>query len=137
MNQAGHVVSGAAAVPQRHVQRVQRQIGLHRPSRSPAHDHPGEHVDRERDVDKPGEGRYVGEVDHPQLVRPGRGEVALDQVRRASSSLVRDRGPHPTSAPNPLHTSGFHQPFNRAAGNRRTLDGDALTPQLVVDLPGP
>jgi len=55
----------------------------------------------------------------------GRGEVALDQVRRASSSLVGDRGPHPTSAPNPLHTAVF---INRSIVQRATGEPSTVTP---------
>src|SRR5665647_2663550 len=137
VDQPAHVVPGAAAVPQRHVQGVQRQVGLHGPRGPPPDDHPGEHVDRERDVDEPRPGRDVGEVDHPQLVRGGRCELASDQVSGPDSSRVGDGGADPAAAAHPDQAMGAHQPFDRAPGHRGPVDQHTLAAQLVVDLPGP
>ena len=38
--------------------------------------------------------RYVGQVDHPQLVGPGRSEVPVNQVRRPLGLLVGAGGDH-------------------------------------------
>ena len=54
----------------------------------PADDRPGVHVDDERDVDDPAPGGDIGEVGHPDGVRPGGGEVPLEPVSRR----VRGRG---------------------------------------------
>ena len=46
-----------------------------------------EHVDHERDVDEAGPCRDVREVRHPQLIRAGRDELALDEVQRTLRDL--------------------------------------------------
>ena len=67
-------------VPQRHLQRVQRQVGTQVSRGLPADDHPREHVQHERDIDETLPGRHIGYVGQPQLVRPIRGEVPFHQV---------------------------------------------------------
>src|SRR5690606_1788465 len=56
-----------ADVPQaqRHLQRVQRQVGAHVVGQPPPHDDPGVAVDHERGVHLPGPGRHLGEVGYP------------------------------------------------------------------------
>ena len=81
VDQAGQVADTfAAAVPDRHLQGVQDQVGGHLGACPPPDDAAGEHVEDERHEDGPGEGRDVGEVRDPQLVGCGRGEVPLDPV---------------------------------------------------------
>jgi hypothetical protein len=59
MDQPVDRVTVTTAVPQRHVERVERQVGRHRLRCAPPDDHPGEHIDRECDVDEPGERRHI------------------------------------------------------------------------------
>ncbi len=86
--------------------------GRHRASVTPADDPPRAGIDDERDIDRPGPGRDVGEIGNPQPVRPGRGELPADQAavrapRRRSGSCGpsgrggRRAGPAPTSAAPP------------------------------------
>ena len=65
MDQAGEVVAGSAASPQPHVEGVQGQVGAQAGRHLPAHDHPGEHIQHERDVGPAGVGADVGEIGHP------------------------------------------------------------------------
>ena len=69
----------------------------------PADDAAREDVDDERHVDEPRPGRHVGQVRHPQLVRPRRRELALHADRPAgrrglAGIVVRQRRPRTTPA---------------------------------------
>ena len=50
---------------------------------------PGVHVDDQGEVGEPGPGAHVGQVAHPQLVRPGGAELPLHQVRRPGRDARR------------------------------------------------
>jgi hypothetical protein len=106
MHQAGQVVHAlTAAGPDRHLEGVQDQIGAHRGVRAPAEDAAGMSVDDERHVHGAGPGSHVGEVGHPQPVRPVGGEPPVDQIRRSGGARIRDRGARrrPRRAPcNPM-----------------------------------
>lgn len=72
MDQAGDVLTSPLPGPQPHVEGIERQIGAQRRGHLPAHDHPAEDVEDERDVGPPGMGPDVGQVGDPQLVWAGR-----------------------------------------------------------------
>ena len=88
----------------------------------------------ERDVDEPGPGRDVGEVDHPQLVRAG---CALNWRstrscgRATAGSAVVVRGLARPDAPRPARAARI----SRSTVQRATVD--ALTAQLLPHLAGP
>lgn len=84
--QPAHVLVGPGAVPDPHLQGVQREVGTQGLRQLPADHFAGEHVDDVRRIRPAGERPAVGDVSDPQLVRDGRGEVALHQVRRVSGS---------------------------------------------------
>ena len=93
--------------PQRLRQRVQDQFGVHRARHAPADDAAGEDIDHEGRVDEAGPGRRIGEVGHPQLIRPAGLELPVDAIqrpgprcRRRSWSGTCGRGP-PRAAPAP------------------------------------
>ena len=99
------------------------------PRHPPADDAPGEGVDDEGDVDEAGPGRDVGEVRHPQDVRPRRLELPVDPIERTRGRRIADRGPHPLAAHDALQAHLPHQPRDRAAGDR-----DPLAAELPPDL---
>jgi hypothetical protein len=68
----------APPLPQRHVQRIKRELGMERAGDLPAHHGAGEHIDDEGDVDPAAVGLHIGEVGDPQLVGGRRLELALD-----------------------------------------------------------
>ena len=137
MDQVFDVVSQSFSVPQRHLQRIQRQVRLHRPGRPPTDDHPGEHIDHERHIDEPGQRGDVREIDHPQLVRGVRDELAVHQVRRPLSGRVRDRGADPPVPAHSAQAGVVHDPLNGAPSHRSALDEHLFAAQLVVDLQHP
>ena len=124
-----HAAAGAG--PDRHLQRVEDQLGAHAAGGAPAQDPPAEGVDDERHVDEPGPGGHVAEVGHPQCVRPAGVEVALDQICRPDSCRVRLGGAHRAAAVGTAQPEHLHQPLHGAAGHR-----DAFPVQRQPHLPG-
>jgi hypothetical protein len=61
-------------------------------------------------------GGHVGEVGHPQLVRPAGREVPLDQVDRSRRGHIRCGRPASFPAANTFQAQLTHQPLDRAAG---------------------
>jgi hypothetical protein len=69
-----------------HVQRVEDefspQLGGHRPA-----DHPATpRIEDDGQIEEAGPCRDVGDVDHPELVGPGGGKVAADQIGRGGTA---------------------------------------------------
>ena len=90
-------------------------------SDAPADNPPGEGVDHERDVDKAGPGREIGEVRHPQRIRPISPELAVDAVERARRRLVADCRADRLAPNDALQPHRLHQPRHRAAGDVEPL----------------
>jgi len=103
------------------LQCVEHEARVRRPADAPADDAPGVGVDHEGHVDEPGPGGHVGEVRHPQHVRPRRPELPIDAIERADGCLVSDRCAHPLAADHPLQTHFLHQPGDRASGHLEAL----------------
>jgi hypothetical protein len=66
VRQTGDVAAGPLPVPQAHVEGIECQIGPQRCRHLPAHDHPAEDIQDERDIRPPGMRSDVGQV----LCRP-------------------------------------------------------------------
>ena len=135
MHQAGQVAGAfAAAGPDGLLQAVQDQRGRHRGGGAPAQDPAGEHAGHERHVDHPRPGRAVGEVGHPQLVRPGRGEMPVHQVSGPGRGRVRPGGPRrPGAAGQAGDAHLAHQPLDGAPGHVMALRPQ---PHLAGTQPG-
>ncbi len=84
---------GRATPRDRHVERVEDELGPQVAGHRPAHDRPGERVDHDRDVEEARPGRDVGDVGDPQLVRAARAERSVDEVRCRRRAAVADRRP--------------------------------------------
>jgi len=84
-----------SALPKRHVQGIEHQLGGEAGRHRPADDPTAEGVEHHRQVKKAGPGRDVGQVGHPQGIRPIGAEVAVDQIRRLAAviSSCRDHAP--------------------------------------------
>ena len=121
----------AVSSPQRHLQRIEGQLGRHRRRGAPADDAAGEHIGDERRERHPGPGRHVGEVDDPQLVRSRCSELALHQIRGTRRRVVGTGGAERLVAASANEPFTAHQSFDPAASN---LDIVAL--QLPPHLPG-
>ena len=131
MDQAGDIVAGPLSGPQPHVEGIQGKVGAQRRGHLPAHDHPAEDVEDERDVGPAGVGADVGQVRDPQLVRPGRGELPLHQVfGPLGLCAITDRGPAGLLPWDPAQPLLPHEAFYGAAG-----DLHAFAVELGMDLP--
>jgi hypothetical protein len=80
------------AVPDRHLERVERKFGAQRVRYSPTNDAPGEHVSDERRVREPRPSGDVSDVRDPQLVRCCRCELAIHEIRRPALDVGSHRG---------------------------------------------
>ena len=72
----------AAPVVNRLLERVEHEVGRQRRRDAPADDAAGEDVNHERDVDEAPPRCDVREIRHPELVRPRRGEIPIDEIER-------------------------------------------------------
>src|SRR5207248_9203674 len=88
----------AAAVVDRLLERVEHEIGRQGRGDAPAGDASSKDVDHEGDVREAAPRRHVGEVGHPELIRPRRREVPIDQVAWTIDVRAGLRGRGPRSA---------------------------------------
>ena len=128
------------ALPGRHVQRVQDELGAqvrgHRPTNHP----PAPGIDDHSEVQEPRPGWDVGDVGHPQLVWSVRAEVALDQIRRGTGVLVAPgrlwTAPPPAGSPDPgpLHEPAHPLLTDPLAGflEIRVDAGPAIDPSVLT-----
>lgn len=134
-------IGGLACVftcPQRHLQRVERELGGHPCRATPPDDPPGVHIGDERGEHRPGPDRHVGQVHDPELVGPRRGEVPVDQVRGPPGLLVGPGGDRGLTAAHAAQPELAHQSLHGAARDRpAALAGDTVAAQLVPHLAGP
>src|SRR5438093_7015966 len=109
-------VGAGAAQPERHLERVEHEVGAHVRRELPADDHPTVGGDHEREVDEPLPAAQVAQVGDPELVRTRGAEVALDEVGPPQRLRIGLRGPPRLATP--LRTDdpvGAHQPLHPAA----------------------
>lgn len=109
MHQAA-VEFGLAGI-QRLLQRVEHEVRPHRTADPPADDVAREHVHDEGDIDEALPGRDIGEVRHPQRVRPLGAELPVHPVQRARRLGIGHGGAHRLAASRPAqpglpHSSG-------------------------------
>ena len=80
------------ALRDRHVQRLDDDVGLEAGGHRPADDATAPDIEHDGEVEEAGPGRHVGDVRDPELVRARGGEVALDQVvGRATCGIANRR----------------------------------------------
>jgi hypothetical protein len=73
------------------LERIEHEVGRQRRGDPPAHDAPREDIDHERHVNEGAPPGDVGEVRHPELIGPRRGELAINEIdscRNRSRSCV-------------------------------------------------
>ena len=118
VREPGDGLACVIAGPDAHLERVQREVRPQRLRQLPADHAAGEHVDDERGIHPAGEGAAVGDVRDPQLVRSGRGELPLHQIRVSRGRRIRPGRLHPFRAPCALDPCHLHQPRGLVAADR-------------------
>jgi hypothetical protein len=73
-----------------HLEGLDHQFGPHVVGHGPAHDPSAVGVDHDGQIEPALPGAVLGDVSDPQSVRPVRGEVTLDKVRRGCGLGVPD-----------------------------------------------
>ena len=82
-------VGAAAALTERHFERVEDEGGAHVRGELPADDLAAAGVDHEREEDEPFPTAQVRQIGDPELVRASRREVALDEIGPPTCLRVR------------------------------------------------
>ena len=106
-----HDAATGTPVPDRHVERVEHDLGRETLGHGPAHDAPAEDVEHDRDVEEAGPRVHVRDVGDPRLVGRGGSEVARHQVggwshARRSLRGHREAAPVHASEPALAHEAG-------------------------------
>jgi hypothetical protein len=132
MNKPVEVSADVFTVPDRHFQRVEREVCSKRTRGLPAHNQPGVHVDDERDIYPTRMGFHLGQISDPQPVRGWCSELAINQIRRTHQKLIGCCGDFERSTPpNPRYAQVTHQTRHGA-----TSHTDVLSVELRPDLRG-
>lgn len=117
-----------AALGQRHLQSIQHQFRAQVQGHGPADDPSRPGVQDHGQKQEAGVGGDEGDVAHPQLVRAGGGEVAINQVGGRRGRRVFGGGLEPPTPRNTLDTCLLHEP-----GDTLLAHTDALLAQVMQD----
>jgi len=133
-------IGAGPALSERHPEGVEDEVGAHVIGELPADDRAAVGVDHEREIDDAFPAAQVGEVREPRFVRAGRGEVALDEIRRPPGRRVGAGRPPRQAAPfGSLYAVTAHQPLHPAAacvltGTQQSLPHPPRAVREVVPL---
>jgi len=133
MHEAG---PGAPAV-QRHLQRVDDDLGAHVVGHRPPHDPAREGVLDGGEVEPPLPGPQVGEVGDPEHVGAVGAKAALDEVVRDADAGHADRGAAALAGDQPRDLGVAHEALDALARHHDPLSQTqfGLHPPRPVDLP--
>jgi integrase/quercetin dioxygenase-like cupin family protein len=120
-----------AALMQRLLERVEHELRAHGVGHFPAHDPTRKNIDDERGVDEAVGGADVREVRDPELIRSGRREVAIDQIRHDRCVVGPRRDDVPATPDRAPQAERDHEPLDRTA-----RDGNLLATELSPDFLG-
>lgn len=117
------------ALVDRLLESIQREVRGERRRCTPTDDSTREDVDDEGNVDESSRGRDIGQIRDPEVIRPRRYEVSLDEIQTTSVTVFHDRRTTTTSTSDALKAEAAHEPLYGAA-----CHVDALLPKLIPDL---
>src|SRR6266536_3090562 len=121
---------GRLASADRHLERVDDELGLHVGAHRPADDLAAEAVDHRGEVERALPGRDVLDVGGPQPVRPRRVEVALDEIVGDPYAGDAEGGAELAPLHVSRHPGGSHQSLDPLAAQP-----DPLIAEVEVDPP--
>src|SRR2546425_253628 len=120
---------GRAALRDGHVERGQDELGAKMGFHRPADDAATPRVEHDGEIQEAGPRRDVRDVRHPQPVRTGRRELAVDEIRGRPRRLVAHRRVERSPPTHALHAGGPHEPGDALAADlkaaRREFSVDA------------
>ena len=105
----------------RHVERVENQLGSQMVSHRPADNPTAVRVEYYGKVQEAGPRRNVGDIGDPELVRPLGAKVPVDEIGRRSRIAVSDGGSRPSASANPANAALSHQSSDALARHVNTL----------------
>jgi hypothetical protein len=109
------------ALRERHVQGIEHELSPQVRCHRPADDAAAPRVENDGEVQEAGPGRDVRDVGDPELIGSGRGEVALDEVRRGPRVLRADRRARPLAATHADQAGCTHQARDPLAAHVHAL----------------
>jgi hypothetical protein len=116
------------------LERIEHEVGRERRGDPPADNAPREDIDHERHIDEAAPRGDVVEVRHPELVRPRRGELAIDEIGRPHGRRVGLGrglpGATPHDAPQPQLA---HQALDRSGSLRSSRAIGTAEPTWPVE----
>jgi hypothetical protein len=118
---------GRPPLRERHVERGQDELRAQMRGHGPADDAAAPRIEHDGEIQEAGPRGDVGDVRDPQPIGPGRGELAIDEVRRRARRLIPHRRTDRPAADS-LETHGPHQ-----AGDALAADVEALSGELGLD----
>ena len=104
----------------RHVQSAEHQLGGKCRRHRPADDAAAIRIEHDGEIEKAGPRRYISNIRHPQPIRRFCRELALDQVRCLTATILDRGGDEPASA-HTGETGLRHQSRHPLASNMTTL----------------
>src|SRR5262245_19101410 len=123
---------GPAALIYGLLKRVEDEVGDQGRGNAPPDDTSGKDVNHKRDVREAAPRRDVGEIRDPELIRPTRGEVSINQVTRAIRVRPRLRGGRPCPAAHRARQTHLaHQAPDPAPRGSQILAAHLLRPSAA------
>src|SRR5512146_2164049 len=95
-----------------HVERIQNKLGTQMIGHCPTDDAPAKRIEHYGKEKKPRPRRHIGDIRDPQLIRPGRRKVPVDEIGSRSRISISNRGREAFSSRGALEFSLTHQPRN-------------------------
>ena len=116
--------TGRPPLSQRHVERVQHELGAQVVRHRPADDPSAPRIDHHRQIQEPRPRRHVRDVRHPELVGTRCSEVALNEVRGRTRVAIPSRRPRSPSTRDPLDPGSAHESRDPLAIDRYAVGGE-------------
>ena len=116
--------TGRPPLSQRHVERVQHELGAQMIRHRPADDPSTPRIDHDRQIQEPRPRRHVRDVRHPELVGTRCSEVTLNEVRGRTRVAIPSRRPRSPSTRDPLDPGSAHESRDPLATDRYAVGGE-------------
>jgi hypothetical protein len=123
-----HQARVGSALPDRHLERLDDELGAHLLGHRPADAAATERIDDDSQVELALPGRDLGQIGYPEPIRRLRREVAAHEIRRRGDARDADRGLAVAAADQARQAALAHQPRDALAAHAH-----AAVTQLGMD----